>query len=579
MNKHKPPVPNRRFFSNKALVSAKKNNFMERRRLFNWTKRVLIIFVAVSLEACSGDDKPAPGKDQPFEVQEPVAKDDSYETGENEDLIISNLMENDMIFDYGRISNFDANSSGEGSVVKNDDGTYTYTPDFNFTGTDVFSYTLCDAELPANCSTGTVEITVTNASPTATEDNYTVDEDKTLNISNHLENDDLADNASVNEITSDSGNATVTLNDDNSISYEPNEGFAGTDSFTYALCDDDGTPNCSTGTITITVTDTGSPQAEDDIVAAEFGAGAVTYSNLVTNDDITDQATLTSVDGSASSGTVTLNSDGSVTYVPAAGFKGEDTFTYSLCDDDVTPTCSTAMVTVKVLEPVAFNIPDDLKAYYADLTITTNSDLNYQFVSEHTIKNHTTILSYGQRHEFLYNADADLSNSDNVILMYTGESRYYEEYTSGSNSYSPQTFNTEHIFPQSKLSNDVAVSDLHHLRSADSDINSLRSNYPYADGSGTYKLIGDNGWFPGDDWKGDVARMVFYLNVRYGEEFAKVGGLDLLLKWNREDPVSDFEIQRNNVIYAAQGDRNIFIDNPYIATLIWGGASSENTWE
>lgn len=263
--------------------------------------------------------------------------------------------------------------------------------------------------------------------------------------------------------------------------------------------------------------------------------------------------------------------------MPASGFKGEDSFTYSLCDDDATSTCSTATVTVTVLDPVAFNIPDEIKAYYADLAITTDGDLNYEFVSNHTIKNHTTILSYGQRHDFLYNAD--LTNPDNVILMYTGESRYYKEYTSGSNPYSPQTFNTEHIFPQSKLSATDAVTDLHHLRAADADINLLRSNYPYADGSGTYKLIGGNQWFPGDEWKGDVARMVFYLNVRYGEEFVKVGGLELLLKWNREDPVSAFEMQRNNVIYAAQGNRNIFIDNPYIATLIWGGIPSENKWE
>ncbi|HSM63121.1 MAG TPA: endonuclease, partial [Gillisia sp.] len=336
--------------------------------------------------------------------------------------------------------------------------------------------------------------------------------------------------------------------------------------------------NCSTATVTITVNDAGSPLESNDELNTVTSV-SLKITNLASNDDITDESTITSVDGSASSGSMVLNSNGSVTYTPAAGFKGEHTFTYTLCDDDEEATCSTATVTVTVLEPVAFNFPDEIKGYYADLAITTDGDLNYEFVSDHTIKNHTTILSYGQRHEFLYNADAELDNPDNVILMYTGESRYYEEYTSGTNSYSPQTFNTEHIFPQSLLNSENAVTDLHHLRSADADINSLRSNYPYVDGSGAYKLIGDNEWFPGDQWKGDVARMVLYLNVRYGEEFVKVGGLDLLLKWNKEDPVSDFEIQRNNVIYAAQGNRNIFIDNPYIATLIWGGASAENKWE
>ncbi len=72
--------------------------------------------------------------------------------------------------------------------------------------------------------------------------------------------------------------------------------------------------------------------------------------------------------------------------------------------------------------------------------------------------------------------------------------------------------------------------------------------------------------------------MIMYLNIRYGEIFTKVGTIDLFIKWNIEDPVSAFEEQRNKVIYAAQGNRNPFIDNPYLATLIWGGKDAENKW-
>ncbi|RKS55519.1 endonuclease I [Gillisia mitskevichiae] len=418
---------------------------------------------------------------------------------------------------------------------------------------------------------------VSQDKPVALNDTAETVEDESVVISDLLSNDTVTTGARITSAdTNSSKGGSVTDNRNGSYTYTPTKDFVGEETFTYKLCDQDS--NCSTATVTITVNDAGSPDAVDDEVKTVTSV-SLTITNLASNDDITDDATITSVDGSASSGTVTLNSNGSVTYVPANGFKGEDSFTYSLCDDDEVATCSTATVKVTVLDPVALNIPNNLKSYYEDLAITIDGDLNYEFVSDHTIKNHTTILSYGQRHEYLYNADADLTNSDNVILMYTGESRYYKEYTSGSNSYSPQTFNTEHIFPQSKLNSEGAVTDLHHLRSADADINSLRSNYEYTDGSGSYKLINENSWFPGDEWKGDVARMVLYLNVRYGEEFVKVGGLDLLLKWNREDPVSAFEMQRNEVIYAAQGNRNIFIDNPYIATLIWGGASAENKWD
>lgn len=412
--------------------------------------------------------------------------------------------------------------------------------------------------------------------PVAVDDSVESKEDEELVISTLLNNDTVVTGSRITSIdTETTMGGTITDNRNGSYTYVPKADFVGTDSFTYKLCDQ--ASNCSTATVTITVNDAGSPVATDDEVSTVTSV-PVTISDLASNDDITDEAKITSVDGSSSTGTVTLNANGSVTYTPASGFKGQDSFTYSLCDDDEEATCATGTVTVNVLEPVAFNIPNDVKEYYKELAITTDADLNFDFVANHTQNNHTTILSYGDRHDFLYNADADLSNQDNVILMYTGESRYYKEYTSGTNPYSPQTFNTEHIFPQSKLNSEDAVTDLHHLRAADAEINSLRSNFPYVDGSGTYKLVGENEWFPGDEWKGDVARMVLYLNVRYGEEFVKVGSLDLFLKWNKEDPVSDFEIQRNNVIYAAQGNRNIFIDNPYIATLIWGGAAAENKW-
>lgn len=230
-------------------------------------------------------------------------------------------------------------------------------------------------------------------------------------------------------------------------------------------------------------------------------------------------------------------------------------------------------------DKITFNIPSELASYYSNLEITTNKEYSLKKLKELTLSKHTRILSYGQRHNYLYHADEDLANTANVILMYTGESRDEREYTSGSNSHPTQTFNTEHIYPQSKLIGTNSRTDLHHLRACDANVNSERSNFPFTDGSGSNTLVGGNKWYPGDDWRGDVARMVFYLNVRYGETFEKVGTLELFLKWNKEDPVSEFEIQRNNIIQGAQGNRNPFIDNPYIATLIWGGDAAENKWE
>jgi len=162
-------------------------------------------------------------------------------------------------------------------------------------------------------------------------------------------------------------------------------------------------------------------------------------------------------------------------------------------------------------------------------------------------------------------------------LIYSGESRDKREYYSNSNKHKPQTFNTEHIYPRSFIDN-TAEADLHHLRTADININSKRRNYPYTSGKGKYKLVSNNSWYPGDEWVGDVSRMILYLNLRYNEDFNSVGNIDLFLKWNAQDPISPIEIKRNEIIFKAQGNRNPFIDNPYLASLIWGGPKAENNW-
>lgn len=417
-----------------------------------------------------------------------------------------------------------------------------------------------------------------NGVSVAVNDTANTTEGKAVIIDNLLANDTVLDNARITSFDLTSANGgTIEDNRDNTYTYTPKNGFLGEDTFTYTLCDRDTPPDCSTATVTIVITDEGNPTAENDAINVLENSTKV-ISTLLENDAAIDDAVLTSVDDTSSLGTAVLNSDGTVSYTPQTDFTGQDTFTYTICDDDTpTPSCSTATVTITVIAPRSFNIPAELADYYDGVIFSDDVDLMLSELENHTKAKHTTILSYGQRHQYLYNADADLSNSDNVILMYTGESRYWEEYTSGTNSYSPQTFNTEHIYPQSRLEAEDAVTDLHHLRTCDDAINSDRSNHPFVDGSGTYKKTGDT-WFPGDEWKGDVARMVLYLNIRYGETFNKVGSLELFLKWNREDPVSAFEEQRNNIIYAAQGNRNPFIDNAYLATLIWGGDAAENKW-
>ncbi len=220
--------------------------------------------------------------------------------------------------------------------------------------------------------------------------------------------------------------------------------------------------------------------------------------------------------------------------------------------------------------------PTELQSYYNNVDFSLTGNPLFNDLATETIAKHINILTYTSRHNYLYNADEDLANNANVLLMYNSESRDKREYLSGGNSHSPQTFNTEHVYPQSLIVNN-AKGDLHHLRTCDIAINGNRGNKSFTNSSGNYGIVG-SGWYPGDEWKGDVARMIMYLNLRYDESFTDIGTLNLFLEWNVEDPVSDFEKQRNEVIATAQGNRNPFIDNPFIATIIWGGTAAENTW-
>lgn len=544
-------------------------------------KKLIYLFLFLIIAACSTDDdsgtEPGP---EPVE-KNPEAVADELAAVQDEALTFNRaaLLENDNLLDNAILVDIDAETEAGGTISDNRNNTYTYTPPADFKGNDSFSYTICVPGDSDRCSSADVAIVVGDAgSPVAADDSYNMQEGKSYTIINHLDNDVVVDNASVTEVNSDSGNATVTLEADGSILYTPNTAFSGQDTFTYTLCDDDETPNCSTATVTVTVNDEGSPSAENDLVVIELGTSEEIISKHIDNDDLTDDATVTSIDDAGSNASISLNNDGTITYIPQTGFLGEDTFTYTICDDDPEATCSTATITVNVVEAVKFNIPDNLKDYYSDASFTVDPDLLYAELSGFTTSQHANRLEYSDRHDYLYDADADLDDPSMVVLMYSGETRPDDEYQLGDLS-EGETYNTEHIYPQSLLNNEEAENDMHHMRVADTDINSERLNYPFTDGSGTYKLVDDSKWYPGDDWRGDVARMVMYVNLRYGDSFSEVGSLELFLEWNIEDPVSEFEMQRNNVIEAAQGNRNPFIDNPYLATLIWGGDDAENRWE
>ncbi|MDI1255857.1 MAG: endonuclease [Flavobacterium sp.] len=213
---------------------------------------------------------------------------------------------------------------------------------------------------------------------------------------------------------------------------------------------------------------------------------------------------------------------------------------------------------------------------------------------------HTNQLSYSQIWNALEITDKDPANAANVLLIYgygTSYSRDKDLQCGGGNCNG--TWNREHTYAQSIGTPNIGTSgpgaDAHHLRACDYGLNEDRASEKYADGTGNAHDVTSSTWYPGDEWKGDIARMMMYMYLRYGDQcLPKNVGIgttlatdsnmiDLFLQWNVEDPVSTFEDNRNTYLGNAnntygQGNRNPFIDNPYLATVIWGGTAAENRW-
>ena len=230
-------------------------------------------------------------------------------------------------------------------------------------------------------------------------------------------------------------------------------------------------------------------------------------------------------------------------------------------------------------------------SYYSGVNFNkTKNDLKSELASLIT-STHSKTISYSELKTLLAVSDVDPENPSNLLLIYgsTTSSGTHQRSRAKNGSW-----NREHVYAKSKGTPNLGTSgpgaDGHHLRPADITLNSTRGSLLFDDGTGiTAQKTSRGGWYPGSEWKGDVARILMYMYVRYNSRCLPLNITmnpatyssdfpDILLKWNVEDPVSDFERQRNNIVANTQKNRNPFIDNPYLATVIWGGPAAQNTW-
>ncbi len=249
------------------------------------------------------------------------------------------------------------------------------------------------------------------------------------------------------------------------------------------------------------------------------------------------------------------------------------------------------------------------QAYYDDVDLTLSGISLKDELAAKITTTHENNLSYSEAREALKIVDLVPGQGTYVYLVYGFAPEVCPTSTSNDNDHRRRDkssfgggatcqWNREHSYPKSLGTPNLGTSgpgaDAHMLRACDVQRNSQRGSLLFNDGTGNSGNAG-SGWYPGDEWKGDMARIMMYMylryndqclpdNVGYGNSVANDSHMiDLFLQWNADDPVSEYEENRNNYLENiantyGQGNRNPFIDNPYLATRIWGGTSAEDIW-
>lgn len=280
----------------------------------------------------------------------------------------------------------------------------------------------------------------------------------------------------------------------------------------------------------------------------------------------------------------------------------KDTETETKTDEDpTTQEITTTMGTTSSSTTQIIHIDTTTKSY-SEFTPTSSSniaeyykDFDFDSFLDMSVSNRIDYIhdyiyvvlsgqSYASAKIYFYKTDEN-PETGKIQLFYTHEEVSADAKNEVSFGSSKGTINREHVWPQSlgDSKNEQGGYDLHHIRPTIYESNEARGNKVYGNvahnasnaqyyNNKLYAYMTSSTFEPVDDVKGDVARIVFYYSIVYNYDLRIIVSDDTfneILEWNRIDPVSDVEINRNNAVYEIQGNRNIFIDYPELAEYIW----------
>jgi hypothetical protein len=284
----------------------------------------------------------------------PTAGNDAFTTNEDTTLTVDaagGLLANDSDVDGDPLTPTVTLQPVHGTVVVNPDGSFSYTPNANYNGLDGFSYLVSDGTTTSDVASATITVSPTNDLPVSVNDEFSTDEDTPLTLAapGVLANDTDVDGDALSSIlVNPPQHGGVTLGPDGGLVYTPDANFNGVDGFSYKANDGSAESDAAAVTLNVApVNDAPSSAAdayasdEDTPLTIDAASGVLTNDSDVDGDPIA--ATL--VAGPAN-GTVTLNADGSFSYLPNANFNGSDSFTYAAGDGSLSSAETTVSLTV-----------------------------------------------------------------------------------------------------------------------------------------------------------------------------------------------------------------------------------------
>jgi VCBS repeat-containing protein len=283
----------------------------------------------------------------------PLTVVDAFEVDEDHllQVTVPGLLSNDTDPDADPLTVHLSTAVNHGALTLNLDGSFTYTPNENWHGTDRFTYRAHDGEAWSEEATVVITINSVNDAPVARDNSYTTDEDLPLDVALPTVLDDDADvegDGLTARLIGDVTHGTLIFDADGSFFYTPHDNWYGTDSFTYVA--NDGASDSNAGTVRIAVDAVNdAPVAVNDegFAVDEDHTLTLPAATLLANDsDIEGDALTVLLDSNATHGTVGLNEDGSLSYTPELDWNAADSFSYKASDGDADSDPATVTITV-----------------------------------------------------------------------------------------------------------------------------------------------------------------------------------------------------------------------------------------